>query len=347
MSWGEGFVRRFSLASLLAAALIATNSSPAGAAVTVGSTFTPTGDFGGAGVLIQSSSPANSYTVPTNGVITSWSFEAASGVTTPPLKLKIVRPAGGNDFTTIGDTQLETPTPGELDTWSTRISVMAGDLLATYYSNTTFGFRFTLTGSGYNAHEVAGPPGDPGVDPPPGTTLSYSPVSDIQVDVSAVLEPDADQDGFGDETQDQCPTNATTQGPCPQAAPPPACKGNSATIVGTSGNDVRSGTPARDVMVGLEGNDRLSGLAGNDVICGGSGSDSLNGGKGKNTLLGQKGNDKLKGGPGKDKLSGKKGEDTLKGRGGNDNLKGGGGSDICIGGKGNDTASKCEFKGSI
>ena len=31
------------------------------------------------------------------------------------------------------------------------------------------------------------------------------------------VEPDADHDGFGDETQDQCPTNASTQGTCPAA----------------------------------------------------------------------------------------------------------------------------------
>jgi hypothetical protein len=37
--------------------------------------------------------------------------------------------------------------------------------------------------------------------------------------MSADVEPDADHDGFGDETQDQCPTQATTQGPCDTAAP--------------------------------------------------------------------------------------------------------------------------------
>src|SRR5205085_4335180 len=37
--------------------------------------------------------------------------------------------------------------------------------------------------------------------------------------VSADIEPDADHDGFGDETQDQCPSQATTQGPCDRAAP--------------------------------------------------------------------------------------------------------------------------------
>src|SRR6185312_11054602 len=37
--------------------------------------------------------------------------------------------------------------------------------------------------------------------------------------VAAVIEPDADHDGFGDETQDQCPTQATTQGPCDRTPP--------------------------------------------------------------------------------------------------------------------------------
>ncbi len=37
--------------------------------------------------------------------------------------------------------------------------------------------------------------------------------------VQATVEPDADGDGFGDETQDQCPTQKTTQGACDTAAP--------------------------------------------------------------------------------------------------------------------------------
>jgi hypothetical protein len=37
--------------------------------------------------------------------------------------------------------------------------------------------------------------------------------------VAAVIEPDADGDGFGDETQDQCPTQKTTQGPCDLTPP--------------------------------------------------------------------------------------------------------------------------------
>ena len=37
--------------------------------------------------------------------------------------------------------------------------------------------------------------------------------------LNADIEADADKDGYGDETQDQCPTNAATQGPCPPVTP--------------------------------------------------------------------------------------------------------------------------------
>jgi hypothetical protein len=37
--------------------------------------------------------------------------------------------------------------------------------------------------------------------------------------VQAVMEPDADRDGYGDETQDGCPTQASTHGACDTSAP--------------------------------------------------------------------------------------------------------------------------------
>jgi Ca2+-binding RTX toxin-like protein len=132
--------------------------------------------------------------------------------------------------------------------------------------------------------------------------------------LSAQLESDCDQDGYGDETQDG---DLST---CPPAPGVATCKGKPATIVGTNGNDVRTGSPGSDVIVGLAGNDTLSGLADNDVICGGAGKDKIKGGADQDTLLGQKGKDKL---------------------------KGGGGADLCKGGKGKDTASKCEVEKSI
>ncbi len=44
-----------------------------------------------------------------------------------------------------------------------------------------------------------------------------------ELQVQATIEPDADHDGFGDETQDNCPTQAATQGPCDTT--PPAVTG--------------------------------------------------------------------------------------------------------------------------
>jgi len=54
-----------------------------------------------------------------------------------------------------------------------------------------------------------------------GQRASNEPLNELQVQVA--IEPDADNDGFGDETQDQCPTQAGTHGPCDTS--PPAVSG--------------------------------------------------------------------------------------------------------------------------
>jgi uncharacterized repeat protein (TIGR01451 family) len=52
-------------------------------------------------------------------------------------------------------------------------------------------------------------------DPPPNTTAAFSNQFDgVRVPVAARLEPDADGDGYGDESQDGCPTDATLQDAC-------------------------------------------------------------------------------------------------------------------------------------
>jgi Ca2+-binding RTX toxin-like protein len=90
------------------------------------------------------------------------------------------------------------------------------------------------------------------------------------------------------------------------------CKGQQATISGTSGSDSIKGTSGHDVVAALAGKDKVSGLAANDLICGGAGKDTLNGGAGKDKLLGQKGADTLKGGGGNDTCKGGKGRDVEK-----------------------------------
>ena len=79
-----------------------------------------------------------------------------------------------------------------------------------------------------------------------------------------------------------------------------ACKGRSATIVGTGGAIV--GTNGPDVIVGTRGRDKIRARGGNDLVCGGGGPDTIKGGGGKDRLYGQAGRDRLVGGAGKGDL---------------------------------------------
>jgi hypothetical protein len=108
------------------AALVAPSS--ASAATQIGETFTPTSGCGGeGGVALQTVSPAGQYAAPTAGVITSWSLQADAFP--PRLKLKVARPAGGNDFTIVGESEVQTTSANQLNTFPTQISVEAGDLI--------------------------------------------------------------------------------------------------------------------------------------------------------------------------------------------------------------------------
>jgi hypothetical protein len=290
-----------------AAALIAVPSS-ASAATRIGETFPPTfAQCGTDNTVFQTSSPNSQYAAPFAGVITSWSFQAGSSVPNN-LKLKAARAAGGDLYMIVGESSPKNPTASMLNTFTdVRIPVQAGDVIG-YYSGTQVGFC-GRGGTGYFFSFRNG-------DQPTETTEPYgAEISDFQINFSALLEPDCDNDGFGDETQDSDTAS------CARGTPAAlSCKGVQATIIGTAANDRRSGTRDRDVIVGLGGNDKLFGLAGKDLICGGAGKDKLKGGTGKDSLIGQKGKD---------------------------TLKGGGGRDFCKGGKGNDTASKCEVRKSI
>jgi hypothetical protein len=54
-----------------------------------------------------------------------------------------------------------------------------------------------------------------------GTPRAFSSVGpNLELLVNADIEADADADGYGDETQDACPTDATTQGSCPDKVAP-------------------------------------------------------------------------------------------------------------------------------
>jgi hypothetical protein len=180
---------------------------PAGAATQLGQTFDAPFGCVANSTLIQSGSPGGQYAAPFAGVITSWSFQGAGSP--PQVRLKVARPGGGNVFTIVGDSSLHTPSQG-LNTYpDVRISVQPGDVIGLY--RTTAGDGCVGSGAGYQTHVLFS-------DPPPGTTATFNgPSPNNPMNLSAILEPDADNDGFGDETQDCAPDDPSRAGDC---APP-------------------------------------------------------------------------------------------------------------------------------
>ena len=107
------------------------------------------------------------------------------------------------------------------------------------------------------------------------------------------------------------------------AQPPtgPICRGDVATIVGSSSAETLNGTNGRDVIVAKGGADTINGRAGDDAICAGPGADVVRAGGG---------DDVVSGGSGADDLRGAAGSDHLLGGGGSDTANGGADDDICV-----------------
>jgi hypothetical protein len=177
-------------AGLMTATLLAI-CTPAGAATQVGQTFDPSGGTCPDFTVFQTGSPGNAYVVPGAGVITSWSFFAAAGPP-PAVRLKVGREVGPNQFTVVGHSANEAIAPSGLRTFPTRVPVQAGDVIGFFHPAP--GGSSCLGTPGFT---VQGAPGDL----QPGTTATFSPFV-ARLDISAILEPDADCDDFGDETQD-------------------------------------------------------------------------------------------------------------------------------------------------
>jgi hypothetical protein len=194
-------------AALATSALV--GAASAAASVQIGETFTPDLGCGSPTAALQAVSPNGQYAAPSPGVLSSWSFQADGSP--PQLKLKVGRFAGGSNFTIVGDSPVQTMTPNALNTFPTRIPVQAGDVIGYYHEGPAGGDKCVRDAAvTYSVRFV-------NVDPAPGSTMSYMTNEALQMDLSAVLEPDADNDGFGDETQDKCVGTAGAFNGCPNA----------------------------------------------------------------------------------------------------------------------------------
>jgi hypothetical protein len=171
---------------------------------------------------VQRTAPAPlTYQVPVpGGVITSWSHR---GITPAPAgsgRLQIWDLVSGNDFILKGRSELETFSVGLVTTFLTRIPVDPGDMLGIRTVEDGTGCGLFITGTiNFEDNEP---------DPNTGDVRTLPPFSPWRWNIAAVLEPDADNDGFGDETQDACLGEAGQEDGCltpppepPQPEPPP------------------------------------------------------------------------------------------------------------------------------
>lgn len=199
--------------AVCAAALLA----PAGAAaaVTIGSDLD--GNPGGAGAIAPGAMAANGalppgslaaggLTAPSAGVVVSWTLRSGPSAMPSGARLRIL---SGNTAAATG--AIETvPASGGANTFPARIAIEPGERLG---FETTSGSNVSavvvLAGATFHYWPVA-----------PGESETLAPLNSpgFAILLNARVEPDADRDVFGDESQDACPGVPGPRGGCPEAA---------------------------------------------------------------------------------------------------------------------------------
>lgn len=219
---------RVFLSIALLATFLALSATSAAAATTFGSSLAnapndgacggPSGStcgtaISGIGVSGRASGGVNA---PVSGVVVRWRIRALPGsVTSLSVALRLYR---GN--AAVGTSAFESSSlSGEIETFSARLPVQAGDRLG--LNQTQFGFMMisfasvSYSDTGAGSHDYWGAPPTDGSSATPDSS-----VSDREILINADVEPDADGDGFGDESQDLCPTDRALQTACPDTTKP-------------------------------------------------------------------------------------------------------------------------------
>lgn len=181
---------------------------------------TPGGNCGTQATYIQASlaSSTPSYSVPAGGgVITSWSHRTRVAGS-QRMKLKILRATTtANRYLVVGESVFEQFPGGQLTSFPVRIPVQAGDFLALRTADDGVSCVHNFQAVSGDAVSFSGSPSsDPATGSPEDIATAIP--GSFFVNISATLEADADGDGYGDESQDQCTGNGAAHGTCPAAA---------------------------------------------------------------------------------------------------------------------------------
>ena len=201
-------------ATTLSALLIGGLSVPATAAGAGLGDASPAGDRAGCDdgtgyTYLQTGSSTGRYRVPSDGVITGWQFGTPAAGAPTTVGFRLAR-ADGAAYSVVGASADVAVTSGVKVDRAVRIPARAGDVLGLYVAGSAESSHCThYTGSESDTFVyVAG-------NLTSGPATAPEPQSEFQIAVAATLEPDADRDGYGDVSQDRCPTEATTRAACP------------------------------------------------------------------------------------------------------------------------------------
>ncbi len=178
-------------------------------------------------------------TVPVAGVITGWSLShagiktstwSAAVASSLTVNLRVIRGAGATGIGAgTGPTEALSQAPGTYS-FPARLSVQAGDRVG-------FDVRFA-PGDLFFFGGIGGALGSAistsAIWPDGGSPASYQSIdggppsfATVYLPMNVTVEPDVDGDGYGDETQDGCPSSPVSHGACP---PPPDTSAPETTI---------------------------------------------------------------------------------------------------------------------
>jgi hypothetical protein len=211
-------MNRIALPITLAAASLALFAGPAAASTTLGQVAPAPNPAGGcttcSSIQISTAAGSPSYVVPPGGgIVTSWTFHAIGQAGTAQMRL--LQPLPGNQYKLVAQSPVRTFALNELATTALHIPVQGGEHLGIAVNGPSPSFVTSVDGD-----IVGGAPFGLALGDSYGLQTTFG---QYHANVAVTFEPDADHDGFGDDTEDGCPSDPASQAACrPKAVAPAA-----------------------------------------------------------------------------------------------------------------------------
>jgi hypothetical protein len=160
---------------------------------------------------VQTSVGGVSTAAPADGVVVRWRLQAPRAGT---YRVRVLEPDGSGSYVLARSSDPVTiGSDAALWTFTSQLPIKAGGYVAMAAPGTVAQTTLVSPSAGSTFRTIG--------DLAEGATTTLPGGLSGIVGYDADIEPDADHDGFGDVTQDQCPSNAATHGTCPDPTPGP------------------------------------------------------------------------------------------------------------------------------